>query len=246
MNIIARDSGGQNIVAREQALPRWYPPATAPAAWVDVWKHDPDKPLDSSVYVGRFRPDGDFSMEFNPVTDRNAELILISHSASGTPSVSNLRDGVRVSVLFERDTTSVVAFDLHVPVVTLAPMVAKAGENIDEWMIFTPTPDENSALTSCEIKVEKTDDPSVFEVWPVPIAPHHRIPQKAYPCNISYRYRNQADEDTGGGRGWSVWSPTASAAEAGAELAPVADVLGDFTYDENDTLRWSKRDIIAS
>lgn len=247
MDLIAKDSGGHNLVAREQAEPHWYPAATAPAARVQVWKRNADQPPSAAVYVGTFEPGARVEIDFNPAFDRNVLLGTISLSADGTPSVTRLEDAVWAELIFERTSAPVGGIDAHVPTVTAAPTVAKA-EAVDEWVVFTPAPDAYGAtLTDGEIKVEKVDDASAYEVLPVPVSPHHRLAQKPYPCVISYRWRNQSSEDAGNGRGWSDWSPGAGGAEIGAPVPPppVGGVLSTFTYDPNDSRAGIEVGVIA-
>jgi hypothetical protein len=109
MDIIARDSGGSNIVAREAAAPHWYAAPSAPAAYARVWWSYEGEPASAArALPGTFTPGGQFNFDFTPDRDRYVRLYVISYAADGTPSVSRLEDAQQVTVLFRRDTTAPV------------------------------------------------------------------------------------------------------------------------------------------
>lgn len=95
MNLIARKSGGANIVGRPQARLAWYPSATAPAAQVAVYWLELNKPVSAARLIGTFAPGQEGSALYNPATDQDVWLFTISYSASGTPSHSSLADAFR-------------------------------------------------------------------------------------------------------------------------------------------------------
>lgn len=246
MNIVGMPSGGNNIVGWPFAVPRWYPPATAPAARVQVWKHNSGQPVSEATLVATAEPGQRVEIEFNPVTDRNVVLRTVSFSASGTPSVSNLEDAVAAEVIFERDMAVVLGNDEHVPQVTAAPSISKV-ENASDWIIFTTLPDADAGtLKVGRLRIRKADELAVERILYIPVAGFHRIEQTGYPAVIDYAWQNQANEDVGEGRGWSEWSPTADAAEAGAAVQPPppAEVLPTVTFDANDSMQAIERGVI--
>jgi hypothetical protein len=249
MDLVCKRSGGKNVVGRPQGRPAWYPTATAPVAQVEVyWKYDDEAPAAARL-IDVFGQGQLGSLHYNPTTDKNIQLATISISPSGTRSVRDLADAVWVTVLFARTATAVAGLDAHVPTVTIAPSVATAPGTLDQWLVFTPAPDANGAtLTNGEIRVEKADDATVYEVWGIPVVAQWQIPKKAYACNIKYRWRNQSSEDSGNGRGWSSWSPNQSGAQSGSATPdpPASTVMPTFVFDPHDSLNGLSRGVITS
>lgn len=247
MDLIARDSGGTNLVVREQAAPRYQSAATAPAASVELHVHHSDRPASTSTLVGVFAPGQQrIPVTFNPVTDKDLVFRTISISPSGTRSVSNLEDAPARGLNFQRSSSAVLGVDPHVPAVTKAASIAQAGEA--QVYVFLPAPDDYaSTLTDGEIRLVKADDPNVSIVWQVPVTPSWLLPQPGFPTNISYRWRNQSAEDADGGRGWSAWSPATPLVEAGSSTPalPPTDVLSTFEYDPNDSRAARTKGVIA-
>lgn len=229
--------GGVSLVLRDQDEPPYYPAATVGAARVEVWTRNRDKGVDSAIKVGEFKPGGEVDFNVGALGSRDLLVATVSYSGSNIPSVSDLNHADWREINFTPSSATAAGFDEHVPTVTLAPTIAKA-PNSDEWIVFTPAPDEYGAtLTGVDIHVEKASDSSVFEVWQMLAAgSSHRIDQKAYPCKIKYRWRNQSAEDAGDGRGVSAWSPQAAAAEIGGTPNPApSTVLTTFDPDPEDS-----------
>jgi hypothetical protein len=245
MDLILKPSGGQNIVLRSQALLRYYPPATTHPVSVELfWRKVGQKPGEA-LLVGKFSPGADIKIPYNPLTDGNIIFLTRSWSASGVPDVSSLDDAVSATLLVNPTLVSVSGIDEHVPMVTLAPTIAKAGGS-DTWVVLTPAPDAFGAtITDGEVRIEKAADATVFEIQPISDSPTHNIDQKPYASKISYRWRNQSTEDLGDGRGWSTWSPQANAAEIGAAIPPpsVSDAISTFTYDTHDSRAAIEREV---
>jgi hypothetical protein len=108
MDLIAKASGGINIIGRAQALPRWYPePESAPAT-VEVWWSYDDETFDQARFLGTFLPGQVGSLPYNPDADRDVRLYVLTRAADGTPSVSSLDDAVQATVLFRRETEAPV------------------------------------------------------------------------------------------------------------------------------------------
>ncbi|HWQ36947.1 MAG TPA: hypothetical protein VNQ79_29215 [Blastocatellia bacterium] len=103
---MAKRPGGVNLVARRAGAPPYYPAATAPAVRVAVFEHDAGEPVEAARLVGYFAPGAKGSLPFNPATDRNKVLRLISYSQSGAPDVSQLAHATAVTVIFNRETAA--------------------------------------------------------------------------------------------------------------------------------------------
>jgi hypothetical protein len=105
MDIIARDSTG-NIVAREQATARYYPPATAEATSVEVfWRVvNPDGTKGVWNSLGTYAPGAKLSIPHNPAKDQHVEVATISYSPSGVPDVSYLEDALAATLIHQRET----------------------------------------------------------------------------------------------------------------------------------------------
>lgn len=104
MSLIVQKMRGINLYARDSVRPRFYPAATNPTAWVEVWAHDADMPatFQDATLIGTFPPGGSGVLEFNPVQDRPKILRAIAFSAAGVPSVRYLDDAPAITVLFSR------------------------------------------------------------------------------------------------------------------------------------------------
>jgi hypothetical protein len=205
-------------------------------------------PVGVAETLGRHAPDAKIVIRYTPVSpDRKVRVYAVAYSADGVADQQELRYATQATVLFNRPTVSVSGIDEHVPTVTLAPTVTKT-EGFDEWVVFTPAPDAYGAtVTDGEVWVEKADDATVHETWPVAVAPTHRVPQKAFASKMRYRWRNQSAEDAGDGRGWSAWSPYQTAAEIGAAVPPppASDALTTFVYDAADSRAGIDRGVIV-
>ena len=104
-DLTAKKCRGINLQARDCGVARWYPDPNAPAAWVEVWAVDADKPttFEHAKLVGRFSPgQQNCVIEYNPASDRYKELRAVSYSAAGVPSVRYLDDAPAITVLFNR------------------------------------------------------------------------------------------------------------------------------------------------
>lgn len=240
--------GGVAAVLRDSNVAPYYPPATVGAARVEVWVRNKDRGVDAAVKVGEFRPGSDVDFNVGALGARDLLVATVSVSAGGVPSISDLNHADWHELNFTPGTGTAAGFDEHVPTVTVAPTIAKA-EGGDQWIVFTPAPDDNGAtLIGCDIHVEKASDAAVFDLWQMlPAGSSQRIDQKAYPCKIKYRWRNQSAEDAGDGRGVSAWSPQANAAEIGAgapDPAP-STVLPTYDPDPFDSRAGIERDVLT-
>jgi hypothetical protein len=251
MDLILRPSGGRNIVLRPQARATWYPTATVDAHEVEVFWQELDADgmaLGAPLSLGLHAPDARVTISYNPVSpDRKVRVYARAFSASGVPDVAELRDATQATVLFERTTVAVGGIDEHVPTVTLAPTIAKA-EGTTDWIVITPAPSVFAATVKYgEIRVEKASDASVFEVWGLSVSKQERIPQKAFPCKISYRWWNQSGEDAGNGEGWSDWSPQADAPEEGndSSLPAAGAAVTDVDFDPGGSMAGIERGVIV-
>jgi len=104
-DLTAKKCRGINLQARDCSKARWYPDPTAPAAWVEVWAVDTDKPVtfEHATLIGRYAPgQQDIAIDYNPATDRYKELRAVTYSAAGVPNVRYLDDAPAVTVLFSR------------------------------------------------------------------------------------------------------------------------------------------------
>lgn len=100
MDLIVKDSGGHNVVAREQAMPEYLPAATVDAARVRLFIRNADEPeQDEREIAGHFGRGSQVSIPFNPVRDRNLVIRAVPYSAFGTPGQS-----VSATLLHQRET----------------------------------------------------------------------------------------------------------------------------------------------
>jgi hypothetical protein len=108
MHLILKPSGGQNVVLRPQARPRYYPDPTAKTATVEVSWGYADEGAGQARFLGHFAPGQMGSFPYTPDLDRHVRLYSVSRSASGVPSVSVLEDAEQASVPFQRETEAPV------------------------------------------------------------------------------------------------------------------------------------------
>jgi hypothetical protein len=110
MDIIARDSGGVNIVAREMAVTRYYAPATTEAATVEVyWRViNADGTVGAWNLLGTFAPGAKISTTYNPDIDQNVQFGTKSYSSYGVPDVITLDDALTETLLHQRETEAPV------------------------------------------------------------------------------------------------------------------------------------------
>jgi hypothetical protein len=238
MDLIAKDSGGHNVVAREGAAPHWYPPEAAPAVVVDVWRKNIDQPYEEATHVGSFPPGASVEFDFTPLADRNLQLAAISRSAHGTPSVSRLSDAVWATLLFDRGDGGQPASDSvddAVPVVTQAPTVTKS-DSSDDWAVFMPDADAKGySVYAGEVEVQRASNNVLLRTIPFRTEVVIYVPCWAFDCKLRYRRRNQYR--LGGSDGWSAWSPWADAFGLASETGganPVESAQVSFDSDPND------------
>lgn len=108
MDISIKDSGGVNIIVREQVLPRYYPAPTTDVAYIMLSKDEADAAPGSGQKYGPFKPGQMVKIDFNPVQDRNPIVRGMSYSASGVPHCATWSDAVAATVLFNRETAAPV------------------------------------------------------------------------------------------------------------------------------------------
>src|SRR5689334_21894700 len=108
MNLIARASGGLNIVARPQGRPAYYPARQVNPSQVEVYWRYNDEPAAAARLVGRYGPNESGSFPYNPIEDRNIILSTVSIAPDGTRSVRELADAHEQTLVFQRETAAPV------------------------------------------------------------------------------------------------------------------------------------------
>jgi hypothetical protein len=106
MNLIAKASGGHNIIARPMALEDYYAPGEVLPAAVEVYWHFEDEPAAAAKLIGRYAPGASVTFPYTPIGDKNVVLRTVSISASGVRSVRDLRDAPFKIINFQRITTA--------------------------------------------------------------------------------------------------------------------------------------------
>jgi len=148
MDLLAKPSGGQNIVARPQALPRYYPAPEAPAATVDVyWTYDGET-TSSAQFDGNYRLAGQTEgFNFTPDSDRDVRLYFVSRSSEGVPAFADLADAHQVVVPFNRSPA--------------APQVAQVGAaTAEEVTIAVDDPEHGRFIRKRRLTVSPNADMS--------------------------------------------------------------------------------------
>jgi hypothetical protein len=106
VNLIAKRSGGSNVVGRPQARAPWYPSERSRPVRVDVWWRHVGEPAAAARKVGTFSPGQEVSYPFNPLVDRDIILSSISVSPQGVPSVRDIADAPETLLVFQRETAA--------------------------------------------------------------------------------------------------------------------------------------------
>jgi hypothetical protein len=239
MDIVARRSGGHNVVGRPQARAAWQPAATAPAAAVKIFRRNADQPAGAVTLIGTLAPGGEIEIDFNPLTDRNVLFGTVSLSPSNTPSAARPEDGVWATLLFDRGVAASPASDSiddDVPAVTAAPTVTKS-DTSDDWTVFVPLPDAKGySVYAGELEVRKASDDTLLRTIPFGNEVTLYVPMYDFDCKARYRRRNRYRES--GSDGWSAWSPYANAyglsSSASGSGNPPESGLASFDADPND------------
>lgn len=102
MDLIARNSGGFNVVGRPQARPTWYPTERVRPVQAQVYWRYVGEVAASARLIGIFRPGQLVTVPMNPLTDRDLILSTISISAEGIRSVNELADALEQVLPFQR------------------------------------------------------------------------------------------------------------------------------------------------
>lgn len=111
MDLAARKSGGPNIVARPQARPAWYAPATVDAREVEVSVQrldDAGALVGAPLSFGRFSSVAEVVIPHTPDLDCRLRVYLMPFGPDGTPGYSSLRDCPQLTVDFRRETDAPV------------------------------------------------------------------------------------------------------------------------------------------
>jgi hypothetical protein len=106
MNLIARHSGGTNLVGRPQARRPWYPTERSRPAQVEVWWRYEGEVAAAARLLGTFRPGQEVVVPLNPLVDRNLILSTISISATGLRSVREIADAPETLLEYQRETAA--------------------------------------------------------------------------------------------------------------------------------------------
>ncbi len=105
--ILLKQSGGRNIVLRDQTRAAYYPAAQTPAASSQVWMHEIGEEIGSAKLLGVFPVNGtQINLPFNPASDAGVVLLFNPLGPDGTPRFSSLDDCKKVVVPRNRETVA--------------------------------------------------------------------------------------------------------------------------------------------
>ncbi|MGH9873395.1 MAG: hypothetical protein ACRD9S_13160 [Pyrinomonadaceae bacterium] len=141
MNLVAKRSGGFNLIMRPQARRPWYPADRARPVQAEVWWRYEGQPAAAAQLIGAFAPGQQVSYPFNPLVDRNVILSTITVSSRGIRSVRDIADAPELLLVFQRETA--------------APTLTQVGANTHT--LITLTVDGFSTL-AIKRKVRTADD----------------------------------------------------------------------------------------
>lgn len=106
MNLVAKHSGGTNLVGRPQARSPWYPSERSRPAQVEVWWRYEGEVAAAARLLGTFKPDQQVVVPLNPLVDRNIILSTISISAAGLRSVREIADAPETLLEYQRESAA--------------------------------------------------------------------------------------------------------------------------------------------
>jgi len=95
--MIARNSGGQNLVGRPQERRPWYPTNRVRPVRVEVFVRSDDEVAAAARSLGTFAPGQQVRILYNVVTPKNLILSTVGTSPNGKRSVRELADAHEVA-----------------------------------------------------------------------------------------------------------------------------------------------------
>jgi hypothetical protein len=106
MNLIAKQSGGNNLVGRPQARRPWYPTDRSRPVQVEIWWRYEGEVAAAARLIGTFAPGQQVVIPSNPLVDRNVILSTVSINANGLRSVRHIADAPETIVVFQRESAA--------------------------------------------------------------------------------------------------------------------------------------------
>jgi hypothetical protein len=103
MDLIAKNSGGLQLVGRPQARPAWYPTDRVRPVRVEVWWRYVDEVAAAARLVGVYAPGQSVQLPLNPVVDRDLIFSTVTISSDGLRSVRELGDATEQTIAYARD-----------------------------------------------------------------------------------------------------------------------------------------------
>ena len=105
--ILLKQSGGRNIVLRDQNLAAYYPAAQVAAASAQIWMHEIGEERSSAKMLGVFPVNkSQINLPLNPSTDNGVVLLINPLGPDGTPRFSSLDDCKQIVVPRNRETSA--------------------------------------------------------------------------------------------------------------------------------------------
>jgi hypothetical protein len=204
LNLIARNSGGLQVVGRPQARPAWYPPDRVRPVRVQVWWRYAGEVAAAARLIGVFAPGQTVAVPLNPMVDRNLIFSTVSISSDGLRSARELADAHEQTLVYVREREA--------PTLT---QIGPAGHGQVRFMIegYTRFAIKRRITIAADVSMLALLD--VIETQIDPVDPGARVV-----------YLNRTDQDTGT-RSIFVTVAHSSGGAYGADSLPLALTFAD-------------------
>jgi hypothetical protein len=103
-DLVARNSGGLQLVGRPQARPAWYPTDRVRPVRVEVWWRYDGEVAAAARLIGIYRPGQQVKVPLTPLVDRDLIFSVVTISSDGLRSVRELFDAHEVPLVYTRET----------------------------------------------------------------------------------------------------------------------------------------------
>jgi hypothetical protein len=101
VDLVARNSGGYQLVGRPQARRPWYPSNRVRPVRVEIWRRYDDEVAAAAVYLGTFAPGQTVKLNYDTNVARTMIFSIVTISPNNVRSVRELADALEVAHLFD-------------------------------------------------------------------------------------------------------------------------------------------------
>lgn len=105
-DVLARNSGGVQVIGRPMARPAWYPVERVRPVRVEVWWRYDGEVAAAARLIGIYAPGQVVQAPLNPMVDRDLIFSTVTVSSDGLRSVRELADAHEIRMPYQRETTA--------------------------------------------------------------------------------------------------------------------------------------------